>query len=109
VPISNRSVYILHYVKQNIADKISADDLSAKMYMGKPDLCRASKQEFGLSPIDHTMKEWMRLAKKYSCSPMLSITKICSKAGFNNLAYFYLMFHQLAWVTPADYRTLYLN
>ena len=102
-------MYILHYVKQNIAEKISVDDLSAKVYMSKPDFYQASKQEFGLSPINYIMKEWMRLAKKCLCSPMLDITEICSKAGFNNPVYLNRMFHQLKWMTPADCRTLSLN
>ncbi|GGF09577.1 AraC family transcriptional regulator [Hymenobacter cavernae] len=103
---SNRFAHILHYIKENIAEKISVDDLSAKVYMSKPNFYRAFKQEFGLSPIDYIIKERMRLAKKCLKNPALSITEICFKAGFNNLNYFTRMFRQMEGMTPTDYRVL---
>ncbi|OGX81175.1 AraC family transcriptional regulator [Hymenobacter coccineus] len=106
---SNRFAHILHYIKEHIAEKISVDDLSAKVYMSKPNFYRAFKQEFGLSPIDYIIKERMRLAKKCLRNPLLSITEICFKAGFNNLAYFTRMFHRLEGMTPTDYRALCLQ
>lgn len=103
---SNRFAHILHYIRENIAEKISVDDLSARVYMSKPNFYRAFKQEFGLSPIDYIIKERMRLAKRCLKNPVLSITDICFKAGFNNLNYFTRMFRQLEGMTPTDYRLL---
>jgi AraC family transcriptional regulator of arabinose operon len=105
---SNRFAHTLHYIKENIAEKISVDDLSAQAYMSKPNFYRAFKQEFGLSPIDYIIKERMRLAKRCLRNPTLSITEICFKAGFSNLAYFTRMFRQLEGMTPTDYRALCL-
>jgi AraC-like DNA-binding protein len=105
---SNRFAHTLHYIKQNIAEKISVDELSAQAYMSKPNFFRAFKQEFGLSPIDYIIKERMRLAKRCLRNPALSITEICFKAGFSNLAYFTRMFRQLEGMTPTEYRALCL-
>jgi AraC family transcriptional regulator of arabinose operon len=105
---SNRFAHTLHYIKENIAEKISVDDLSAQAYMSKPNFFRAFKQEFGLSPIDYIIKERMRLAKRCLRNPALSITEICFKAGFSNLAYFTRMFRQLEGMTPTEYRVLCL-
>lgn len=106
---SNRFAHILHYIKEHIAEKISVDDLSAKVHMSKPNFYRAFKQEFGLSPIDYIIKERMRLAKRCLRNPALSITDVCFKAGFNNLTYFTRMFHRLEGMTPTDYRVLCLR
>jgi AraC family transcriptional regulator of arabinose operon len=101
---SNRFAHILHYIKENIAEKISVDDLSAKVYMSKPTFYRAFKHEFGLSPIDYIIKERIRLAKSYLKNHSLSITEICFKAGFSNLNYFTRMFRQMEGITPTTYR-----
>jgi AraC-like DNA-binding protein len=105
---TSRFAHTLHYIKENLAEKISVDDLSAQAYMSKPNFYRAFKQEFGLSPIDYIIKERMRLAKRCLKNPALSITEICFKAGFSNLAYFTRMFRQLEGMTPTDYRVLCL-
>jgi len=106
---SNRFAHTLHYIKENIAEKISVDELSAQAYMSKPNFFRAFKQEFGLSPIDYIIKERMRLAKRCLRNPALSITEICFKAGFSNLAYFTRMFRQFEGMTPTEYRALCLT
>lgn len=103
---SSRFAHTLHYIKQHLAEKISVDELSAQAYMSKPNFYRAFKQEFGLSPIDYIIKERMRLAKRCLKNPALSITEICFKAGFSNLAYFTRMFRQLEGLTPTEYRAL---
>lgn len=103
---SSRFAHTLHYIKEHLADKISVDELSAQAYMSKPNFYRAFKQEFGLSPIDYLIKERMRLAKRCLKNPALSITEICFKAGFSNLAYFTRTFRQLEGLTPTEYRAL---
>jgi len=103
---SNRFAHTLQYIKANIAEKISVDELSAQAYMSKPNFFRAFKQEFGLSPIDYIIKERMRLAKRCLRNPALSITEICFKAGFSNLAYFTRMFRQFEGMAPTEYRAL---
>ncbi|MBU6121734.1 AraC family transcriptional regulator [Hymenobacter siberiensis] len=105
---SNRFAYTLSYIRENIAEKLSIEDLSAQAYMSKPNFFRAFKQEFGLSPMDYIIKERMRVAKRCLRNPTLSITDICFKAGFNNPAYFTRMFRQLEGMTPTEYRTLAL-
>ena len=105
---SNRFAHTLHYIKENLAEKISVEDLSAQAYMSKSNFFRAFKQEFGLSPLDYIIKERMRLAKRCLKNPALSITEICFKAGFSNLAYFTRMFRQFEGMTPTDYRALCL-
>lgn len=103
---SNRFAHTLQYIKANIAEKISVDELSAQAYMSKSNFYRAFKQEFGLSPIDYLIKERMRLAKRCLKNPALSITEICFKAGFSNLGYFTRTFRQLEGLTPTEYRAL---
>jgi len=103
---SNRFAHTLHYIKEHLAEKISVEELSAQAYMSKPNFFRAFKQEFGLSPIDYLIKERMRLAKRCLLDPVLSITEICFRAGFSNLAYFTRMFRQLEGMTPTEYRAL---
>ncbi|WP_216726043.1 AraC family transcriptional regulator [Hymenobacter siberiensis] len=105
---SNRFAYTLSYIRENIAEKLSIEDLSAQAYMSKPNFFRSFKQEFGLSPMDYIIKERMRVAKRCLRNPTLSITDICFKAGFNNPAYFTRMFRQLEGMTPTEYRTLAL-
>ena len=48
----------------------------------------------------------MRLAKRCLQNPVFSITAICCKAGFSNLAYFTRMFRQLEHMPPTVYRAL---
>jgi AraC family transcriptional regulator of arabinose operon len=103
---SNRFAHTLQYIKEHIAEKISVAELSMQAYMSKPNFFRAFKQEFGLSPIDYIIKERMRLAKRCLKNPGLSITDICFRAGFSNLAYFTRMFRQLEGMTPTEYRAL---
>jgi len=105
---SSRFAHVLQYIRENLAEKLSIEALSARVYMSKASFHRAFKQEFGLSPVDYIIKERMRLAKRCLKNPALSITEICFRAGFNNLTYFTRMFRQLEGMTPTVYRALAL-
>ncbi|TVT36611.1 AraC family transcriptional regulator [Hymenobacter setariae] len=103
---SNRFAHTLQYIKENLAQKISVEELSTQACMSQANFFRAFKQEFGLSPIDYIIKARMRLAKRCLQNLAISITEICFKAGFSNLAYFTRMFRRLEHMTPTEYRAI---
>ncbi|WP_437922423.1 AraC family transcriptional regulator [Sphingobacterium sp. LRF_L2] len=101
---SNSSVFsfIKQYITENIAEKLSVDKISNKAGMSKSALCRAFKNELGVSPMEFVIRERLTYAKH-----MLRITKsvkeTCFSVGFSDVNYFIRLFKQREGLTPGQF------
>lgn len=91
---------VMHFIKENITEKIDVDKLSSLAYMSKANFFKAFKKEFGITPVELITKERIKLAKKNLLDPSASITDVCYASGFNNLSHFFRLFKKHEGITP---------
>ena len=100
----HRFAAVIQYIKENIDQKISIDDLSRKAYMSRPSFYRSFKREFGVTPVDYILKERINRAKELLNNPKVSVSAACYQSGFNSINYFIKTFREMEGDTPARYR-----
>lgn len=101
---SNRLAYVVDYIKENIREELSIEQLSDKACLSKSHFSRSFKNELGLSPSAYILKERLKLAKKYLQSSKNQIQEVCFMSGFKNITYFIRAFKQEFGVTPKAFQ-----
>jgi AraC-like DNA-binding protein len=101
---NNPLAYIVGYIKENLAQAISVEELSNKAYMSKSTFYRIFKRELGLSPQEFILNEKIKQAKKLLVNPNNKIASICSETGFQDVNYFTRLFKKIEGITPHQFR-----
>lgn len=97
---NNRLAHVVDFIKVNIRENLTLDQLSSKACMSKPHFSRSFKNELGLSPMEFILKERLNLAKNYLRMANYQIQEVCFMAGFNNITYFIRAFKAEFGMTP---------
>lgn len=95
--------YLRQYIRRNIGEKISIEDLSKAANMSKATLFRMFKNELGISPIELVITERILLAKKM-LRQVVSVKEVAYSCGFNDVNYFVRLFRSREQMTPGAYR-----
>ncbi|MBN1247311.1 MAG: helix-turn-helix domain-containing protein [Anaerolineae bacterium] len=93
------------YMNRNFEEPICLDDLVEVARVSKRSLIRHFKQTTGLSPMRYLQKVRVAKASDMLRSKDRSITQIAMDAGFNDAAYFSLVFRKHTGMTPSDFQT----
>ncbi|WP_316835791.1 helix-turn-helix domain-containing protein [Pedobacter nutrimenti] len=102
--------YVIGYIKANLNEKISINNLSNKACMSKASFYRLFKRELGISPNDYILTEKMKRAKQLLARPGAKIAAISYELGFSDANYFIRTFKKLVGVTPGSYQlSVYRN
>ncbi len=98
--ISSATLYMSeHYEKQ-----LSLDDVAREVGMSKSHFCRLFKEKTGFNFSDYLTGVRINEATKLLLDTDLSITEIASRCGYNDSAYFAMIFKKVKGVTPLKYR-----
>lgn len=97
---SNRLAFVVDFIKENIRENFTLDQLSEKACMSKAHFSRTFKSELGLSPMEFILKERLKLARQYLKIGSYQIQEVCFMAGFNNITYFIRAFKSEFGMTP---------
>ncbi len=101
---NNRIAYIVTYIKKNLQEKLTVEDLSKKAYMSPSHFHRLFKEYMGESPISFILKERIDSAVKLMRTTHFSITEISALVGFSSPAYFTRQFKRMLNVSPQKFR-----
>jgi AraC-like DNA-binding protein len=100
----NRLARAIEYIRQNLHDHISIDEVCDQACMSKPSLFRHFRNELGFSPNDFISRERIRLAKQRLREKSKSVTDICYELGYNHVSYFVRQFKKYEGITPKQYQ-----
>lgn len=101
---NNRLAYIIDYIRKNLQENLTIEDLSNKVYMSESNFHRVFKNELGLSPIDFINDERIKLATSLLHDPKQKIKDIYSMCGFNSVSYFIRQFKKKKQLSPKAYQ-----
>ncbi|WP_154857223.1 AraC family transcriptional regulator [Cyclobacterium xiamenense] len=101
---SNRLAHVVHFIKTNIREEISVDQLSEKACMSKAHFSRSFKKELGISPSEYILDQRLTLAANYLKQGVSQVQEVCFMSGFNNVTYFIRAFKNRFGKTPKAFQ-----
>lgn len=102
----HRFAAVIKYIKENLHQKISIDELSRIAYLSRPTFFRLFKREFGITPVDYILKERINKAKELLSNPSCSVSTACYQSGFNSVNHFINKFREMEALTPLKFKQL---
>ncbi|TCC89521.1 AraC family transcriptional regulator [Pedobacter frigiditerrae] len=100
----NSLAYVIGYIKANLNEKLSIDNLSSQACMSRATFYRLFKRELGISPNDYILTEKMNRAKELLSRPGAKIAAVSYELGFNDSNYFIRAFKKIVGITPGNYQ-----
>lgn len=92
------------YIKENISQNISLDDLALISQYSRYHFLRAFKKSTGLSPNQYLVNQRISLACTLLENTKKSVTEVALSVGYENLSYFAKQFKKHTNVIPSKYR-----
>ncbi|WPO92224.1 helix-turn-helix domain-containing protein [Chryseobacterium sp. HR92] len=99
----SRISFVVDYIKRNLHQKLSIDNIAKLAYVSKSNFFKMFKDELGTSPNDFILQERISKAKELLAS-QISIKETAFQTGFSDTNYFTRVFKQLEGVTPKNYQ-----
>ncbi|WP_026954849.1 AraC family transcriptional regulator [Algoriphagus vanfongensis] len=100
----NRLAHVVAYVKSNIREQLTLEELASKACMSKAHFVRTFKQELGQTPMEYVLNEKLKLARNLLQMGGLQIQEVAMMSGFNNISYFIRAFKKECGCTPKSYQ-----
>lgn len=94
----------IQYMKQNVEEDISREDVAAFVSLNPAYLSRLFKKETGQTLIDYLIETKMNRAKQLLDSTRMTVSAIAQQVGYCNFSHFTKMFKKQFSVNPQEYR-----
>lgn len=92
------------YVRENIANKITLDELSKLAGLSKRHFLRAFSESLGTTPHRYVLSHRIESAKQKLATRSRSITEVALESGFTHAQHFSTTFRRATGQTPSEYR-----
>ena len=99
-----RLQYVLHFIQQQLTDKILVDQLCKKAYLSRNHFFKWFKEQLGLTPLEYINQERIKLAKQLLEEQQKTISHVGTLCGFTDVNYFIRIFKKIEGVTPGVYQ-----
>ena len=100
----NELLKLREHIKDHFMEKITLNDAATYSNLSKNYFCSIFKLEFGETFNDYITKLKIDYAKKLLKTTNIPIKEIADKCGYDNISYFYTIFHKATGATPKKYR-----
>ncbi|MFD0681110.1 MULTISPECIES: response regulator transcription factor [unclassified Paenibacillus] len=97
------------YIKQNLGDSLSRDDIAKYVHVHPDYLSRLFKKETGIALIDYISEARIEIAKELLANTDLSVSGIAVSVGYSNFSYFAKMFKRATQLNPQEFRECNLS
>jgi AraC-like DNA-binding protein len=101
---SNRLAFVVAYIRENLHEPLTIEDLSEKVCMSPSHFHRVFKNEMGISPVNFINNERIKLAESMLKDPQSRVKEVYMACGFNSLSYFNRMFKRQNSLSPRAYK-----
>jgi transcriptional regulator GlxA family with amidase domain len=95
------------YIETKINEKISIDDLSSKLSIGRRNFDRRFIKATGNSPLEYTQRVKVEAAKKAFENSRKTINEVMFEVGYSDLKAFREVFRKITGMAPLAYRSRY--
>jgi AraC-like DNA-binding protein len=96
--------FLLHFIHENLAEKISIDALSRKAYMSRNTFFKWFKEQFWITPLEYINRERIKLAKQILSGKESNVSDVGYQCGFTYVNYFVRLFKKAEGITPRAYK-----
>lgn len=100
----SRLHHVVHYIHENLTEKIIVDSLCRKAYMSRNEFFKWFKEQFGISPLEYIIRERIKLAKQLLADAKNNISSVSRQCGFVDVNYFVRLFKKAEGITPGMYK-----
>ncbi len=100
----SRLHYLLHYIHENITDKILINTLCRKAYLNRNAFFKLFREQFGVTPLEYINNERIKMAKQLLANTRHNITEISRLCGFTDVNYFVRLFKKTEGITPGAWQ-----
>lgn len=97
------------YLRQHFAADVSIDSLAERAGMGPRNFIRRFKAATGRLPRGYIQLLRISMARTLLEQTASPIQKICSKIGYDDIAFFRNLFKRHTGMTPAEYRSRFIS
>lgn len=99
---------VVKEIETHFAEKLTVQDLSAKIFVTPQYLSRLFRRFLGSSTYEYLVTYRINKAKEYLLTnPHWDIQHIAGLVGFDDVSHFIAMFRKITGVTPLNFRVLY--
>ena len=102
-PFPSYITYLLHYIPENLAFKMTLDSLANQLFISKAQLSRMFRSCTGFSVLEFIIQSRICAACQYLKNGY-RVVDVYSKVGFSNYAHFCRSFQKFVGVSPGKYR-----
>lgn len=95
------------YIESRIDEKISVDDLSSKLAVGRRNFDRRFVKATGNTPGEYAQRVKIEAAKKSLESTRKTINEVMYEVGYSDLKAFREVFRKVTGMSPLEYRNRY--
>lgn len=95
------------YIENNPAERISMEELSSNLALGRRNFDRRFIKATGNTPIEYTQRVKVEIAKKAFETNRKTINEVMYEVGYNDEKAFREVFRKITGMTPLEYRNKY--
>lgn len=95
------------YIENNVAEKISFDELAASLGIGRRNFDRRFVKATFNTPLEYWQRVKMEAAKKMLETTRMTVQEVMYEVGYADLRAFRKIFRRFTLLSPIDYRNRY--
>ena len=96
-----------HFMETNLQDRISVEDLSARLSVGRRNFDRRFIKATGNTPVEYLQRVKIESAKKSFETSRKTINEVMYDVGYNDVKAFREVFRKVTGMSPLEYRSKY--
>lgn len=97
------------YIEENLSEKISFEDLAAKLAVSRRNFDRRFIKATGNTPVEYLQRVKIEVAKKALERGRKNIYEVMNEVGYSDDKAFREVFKKITGLSPLDYRAKYNN
>ncbi len=95
------------YIEEHLADRISFEELAAKLAISRRNFDRRFNKATGITPVEYLQRAKVEVAKRSLEKGRKSIFEIMDEVGYSDDKAFREVFRKITGMSPLDYRRMY--